>query len=135
MKIPLAALALGQAREAMRRAAIQTALALAAGAFVVIAVVGLFVALFFALEPPLGPLRAALALSGVALCLALLFSAPLWARRRRRPPPPPAPTLAQFVSQLARDTPALSPRQAALGAVLLALALGLMVGRSEKPKP
>ena len=71
-----------------------------------------------------------------ALVLAAAVSGPLWWPRRAAPPPPPQPTLAQFVSLVAKNG-SLTPRQLALGAVLGAIALGLMAGgqhKEEQPK-
>jgi len=109
-------------------AAVKAGFAFAALCFALMGVSGLFFALFLALEPSLGALRATLSVSGLALALAVLASAPLWWPRRR---PPPPPTLAEFVALMARNSPALTPRQMALGAVLAALALGLMSASKE----
>ncbi len=129
----LAAFAAAPFQGVLRRAATRAALAAVAAAFLLMTLAGLAAAAFFSLEPTLGPVRAALAVSGGSLILALAFSAPFW-WPRRRPPPLPEPTLAQFVAALTKTAPALTPRKAALGAVLLAVAMGLMVGERRKPE-
>lgn len=119
----------GQARQAARRVAIPAAFAVVTLVFVSLAIIGLFAAFFFMLEPSQGPLKAALILSGSALALAALASMPLWFPKRK-PPPAPEPTLAEFVSLMAKNAPTLAPKQLALTAVLLALALALMAKRA-----
>ena len=54
----------GQARQAARRVAIPAAFAVVTLVFVSLAIIGLFAAFFFMLEPSQGPLKAALILSG-----------------------------------------------------------------------
>jgi len=128
--LDLASLLRGHARRAARRVAIPAAFAIVTLVFVSLAITALFAALFFMLEPSQGPLRAALILSASALVLAALASTPLWFPRRK-PPPAREPTLAEFVALMAKSAPTLAPRQLALTAVLLALALALMA----KPTP
>ena len=77
-------------------------------------------------------LRACLTIAGGALLIAVAVSFPLWRPRRRPAPRLPEPTLTQFVALMAKGAPTLSPRQLALGAVLMALALGLMTARSPR---
>src|SRR5271168_4846850 len=106
----IVAFAQAQARAAARRAAVPAAFALASGLFILFAIVGLFAALFFWLEPELGPVAASLILAAVALVLALLAFAPLVVRRQPTPPPPQQDTvLPQFVSLMARAAPGLGP--------------------------
>ncbi len=129
MRAELAALVADHARAAARRAAVPVAFALMSAAFAAVAVVGFFGALFFSLAPTLGPLNASLIVAACALALAVLASTPLWIRSRPKSPPPSQPALGDFVGLLTKSAPSLSPRQIALAAVLLALALGLMAGR------
>jgi hypothetical protein len=120
----IAALA-APARARLRRFGISALLAGVATALAMIAALALAAALFFWLQTLIGSIRAALTVGAGALALAAAVSGPLW-WPRRAPPPPPEPTLAQFVALLARNAPHLSTRQMALGAVLGAVALGLM---------
>ena len=128
----IVAFAQAKAKAAVRRAAVPAAFALTGGLFVLFAIAGLFSALFFWLEPELGPVAASLILTAVALVLALLAFAPL-VLRRQPPPPPPEPDamLPQFVSLMARAAPGLGPRQLVVTAALLAVAL-VFTGRGQK---
>ncbi len=126
----IVAFAQAKAKAAVRRAAVPAAFALAGGLFVLFAIAGLFSALFFWLEPELGPVAASLILAAVALILALLAFAPL-VLRRQPPPPPPDAMLPQFVSLMARAAPGLGPRQLVVTAALLAVAL-VFTGRGQK---
>ena len=76
----------------------------------------------------------ALAIASGALVLAIVVSGPLWWPKPAPPPPPPEPTLAQFIALVAKNG-TLTPRQMALGAVLGAMALGLMSGGVKKNDP
>src|SRR5260370_36106782 len=129
----IVAFAQRQATQAVRRAAVPAAFALAGGILFLFAVAGLFGALFFWLEPERGPLAASLIVAAVAVVLGLLALLPLAFKRRPRPPPPDA-TMPQFIALLARSTPGLSPRQLILTAVLAALALGLTARRPSDGK-
>ena len=128
----IVAFAQAKAKAAVRRAAVPAAFALTGGLFVLFAIAGLFSALFFWLEPDLGPFAASLILTAVALVLAHLAFAPLVLRRQPPPPPPPQDTLLpQFVSLMARAAPGLGPRQLVVTAALLAVAL-VFSGRGQK---
>jgi cytochrome c biogenesis protein CcdA len=120
---------------AVRRAVLPAAFGLAAAVLFLFAVAGLFVALFYWLAPLYGPAGAALITAAVAFVLGLLAIAPLAFKRRPKPPPPPAAdsTLPHFVSLMAQ-TSTNSPRQAAVAAFLLAVALGLMARGSSSSK-
>lgn len=109
------------------------ALAAIAAMFVGIAISALVVALFLWLAAELTPIEAALLIAGGALVLAVIVSGPLW-WPKRAPPPPPEPSLAEFVALIAKRGPILTPRQMALGAVLGALALGLMRAGTRREK-
>jgi len=129
------AIAQEQAQAAIRRAAVPAALGIVALVLFLFARFALFVALFFWQMPIYGPLGAALIVAAVAFVLAVI--ALLLTRIGRRPkPPPPAvdPTLPQLVTLLAQTAPSLGPRTTAWGAVLLALALGLMTRGSSARK-
>jgi Putative Actinobacterial Holin-X, holin superfamily III len=128
----IVAFAQARAKTAARRVAVPTAFALLCGLFVLFAVVGLFAALFFWLEPHRGPAAAALICAGIALVLAILASLPLMFKRRRAPPPPNAGSLPQFASLMARTAPNLAPRQLIVAAALLGLALALSGRRNRK---
>lgn len=130
MAFDLTSLVRGQARAAAKRAAIPVAFAILTGLFAMLATAGLFAILFFALEPRFGALEAAAIMTGGALVLALVASTPLW-WPKQAPPPPPEPTLADFMAMTAKNAPALSGRQIALSAVLIALALGLMASKKK----
>src|SRR5271165_3663589 len=127
----IVAFAQAKAKAAVRRAAVPAAFALTGGLFVLFAIAGLFSALFFWLEPELGPVAASLILTAVALVLALLAFAPLLLRRQPPPPPPQDAMLPQFVSLMARAAPGLGPRQLVVTAALLAVAL-VFTGRGQK---
>ena len=132
----IVAFASQQAKLAARKVAFPVALALIGGTLILLAVAGLFAALFFWLEPERGPLAASLITTAVALALGLIVLLPL---ALRRGPPPPATTgtdltLPTFVGLLARSAPTLAPRQLAMTGVLLALALGLMARGSSETK-
>jgi hypothetical protein len=129
----LAAFVVAPIRGAVRRAAFRAAFAALASAFALIALAGLAAAAFFSLEPTLGAVRASLAVSGGALVLALAASAPFWLPRRR-PPPAPEPKFADVILAMTKSAPSLSPRKAALGAVLMALAMGL-IAEKRKSEP
>jgi hypothetical protein len=120
-----------QARARARHAGYSAALAAVAAVLVAIAVAALVGALFLALKLSLTPIEAALAIAAGALVLAVAVSSPLW-WPKRRPPPRPEPTLAEFVALVASKGTSFTPRQLALGAVLGALALGLMAGGVKK---
>ena len=128
----IVALAQAQAKAAARRAAVPAAFALAAGLFVLFAVVGAFAALFFWLEPHRGPVAAALICAGVALVLAILMLLPLMFKRRRPSPPPYEGSLPQFVSLMAKTAPRLAPRQLIVAAALIGAALALSGRRNRK---
>ncbi len=100
------------------------------------AVAALFSALFFWLEPLYGPAIAAVIVAAVALVLGLLATLPLMVGRRAEPAPAPASdaTLPQVVSLLAQSASSLGPKQSALTAVVLAVALGLMARGSSAGK-
>ncbi len=128
MRNEIVAIAQQQARAAIRRAAIPAALGVIALVFFVFALVALFAALFFFEEPIHGPRDAALIVAAVASVLgfvALMFV--IYGGRRPKPTAPTAadPSVPRLVSLLAQTAPSLGPRQLALTAVVLALALGL----------
>jgi Putative Actinobacterial Holin-X, holin superfamily III len=128
----IVAFAQAQAKATARRAAVPAAFALVGGLFVVFAVAGLFAALFFWLEPELGPIVAALICAATAIVLAILALLPLAFRRRSVPQPAPEGALPQFMSLLARTAPDLAPRQLILAAALLGVALVLSARGSKK---
>jgi len=66
--------------------------------------------------------------------LGLLAIAPLAFKRRPQPAPAPDATLPQVVSLVAQSASSLDPRQAALAAFLLAIALGLIARGSSDAK-
>lgn len=122
-------------RDAVAGALRSVALAVIAGALALFGVAGLLGALFLTLAEFWGPINSALALSGFSFVLAAAVSFPLWRPRRRRPPPQPQqPPLADLIASVARSAPSLTPKQMALGAVLAALALGLMAGGAQPKK-
>jgi hypothetical protein len=119
-------------RREARSAAFKAGYAFVALLFAAMGVAGLLVSLFFALEPSLGALRSALIVSGVAFALALLASMPLWLPKRR--PPPPEPTLAQLLALATGGASGLSARQLAIGAVLVAVVLGVATAKPPAEK-
>ena len=125
------AAARAQVRARLRRAGNHAALAAIAAVFVAIAVATLVGALFFWLSESFTPIQSALLIAGGALVVALAVSGPLW-WPKRRPPPRPEPSLAEFVALMAVRGTTFTPRQIALGAVLGALALGLMATGKRK---
>ncbi len=118
-------------RAAMRRQAISLAYVLVGAVFALFALAGLFAALFFALEPGYGPMRASLIVAAVAFLLTLLATAPLWLPRRR-PPPPPDPTLAELLALASKGNPGAAPSKLAIVGVIAALALGLLASRKSE---
>jgi hypothetical protein len=81
----IVAFAQAQAKTAVRRVAVPTAFALAGGLFLLFAIVGLFFALFFWLEPQHGPAAASLIVAAVALGLALVAFLPVASGAGLRP--------------------------------------------------
>jgi len=134
MRNEIVALAQQKAAAAARRAAVPAALGIAAAILFLFAVAGLLAALFFWLAPLYGPSGAALIAAATAFVLGLLAIAPLAFKRRPQPAPAPDATLSQVVLQVAQSAPSLGPRQAALGAFLLAIALGLIARGSSDAK-
>ena len=132
----LAAIAQQHAKAAVGHIARPAAFGIVAGVFFLAAVAALFYALFFWLEPLYGPPVAALIVAAVALVLGLLATLPLMVGRRPEPAPAPASgaTLPQVVSLLAQGASSLGPKQSALTAVVLAVALGLMARGSARRK-
>jgi branched-subunit amino acid ABC-type transport system permease component len=132
----IAAIARQRAKAAVGRVARPAAFGIVAGVFFLFAVAALFYALFFWLEPLYGPPLAALIVAAVALVLGLLATAPLIIGRRPEPVGPPASgaTLPQVVSLLAQSASSLGPKQSAVTAVVLAVALGLMARGSARRK-
>jgi branched-subunit amino acid ABC-type transport system permease component len=125
-----------QAKAAVGQAARPAALGLVAGMFFLFAVAALFSALFFWLEPLYGPPVAAVIIAAVALVLGLVATLPLMVGRRPEPVPAQASgaTLPQVVSLLAQGASSLGPKQSALTAVVLAVALWLMARGSSRGK-
>jgi hypothetical protein len=132
----LAAIVQHQVKAAVGRIARPAAFGIVAGVFFLAAVAALFYALFFWLEPLYGPPVAALIVAAAALVLGLLATLPLIVGRRPEPAPAPASgaTLPQVVSLLAQGASSLGPKQSALTAVVLAVALGLMARGSARRK-
>jgi hypothetical protein len=132
----IAAIARQRAKAAVGRVARPAAFGIVAGVFFLFAVAALFYALFFWLEPLYGPPVAALIVAAVALVLGLLATAPLIVGRRPEPAAPPASgaTLPQVVSLLAQSASSLGPKQSAMTAVVLAVALGFMERGSARRK-
>jgi len=133
----IAAVARERAKAAVGRIARPAALGMVAGLFFLFAVASLFYALFFWLETLYGPPIAALIVAAVALVLGLLAAAPLMIGRRRpepAAPPPSVATLPEVVSLLAQSASSLGPKQSALTAVVLAVALGFMARGSARRK-
>ncbi len=134
MRNEIVALAQQKAAAAVRRAAVPAALGMAATVLFLFGVAGLLAALFFWLAPLYGPSGAALIAAATAFVLGLLAIAPLAFKRRPQPAPAPDATLSQVVLQVAQSAPSLGPRQAALAAFLLAIALGLIARGSSDAK-
>jgi hypothetical protein len=134
MRNEIVALAQQKAAAAARRAAVPTALGIAAAVLFRFAVAGLLAALFFWLAPLYGPSGAALIAAATAFVLGLLAIAPLAFRRRPQTASAPDSALPQLVSLLAQSAPSLGPRQTALAAFLLALAFGLLARGSPNRK-
>jgi len=128
----LVAYARAQAKARVRRVAVPAAFALVGGLFVLFAVAGLFVALFFWLQPKLGPIAAALICAGVAIVLAIVALLPLGFKRRPAPQPAPQGALPQFVSLMAKTAPSLEPRQLVLAAALIGVAVALSARGNKK---
>jgi len=128
----IAAYVRAQVKAAARRQLTPAAFAVAAGVFVLFAAAGLFAALFFWLEPELGPVAASFICTAVALVLALIAAAPLLVRRRAPPPSQPPAALPQFVSLMARTAPGLGPRQVLVAAALIGAALVLSARGGKK---
>jgi hypothetical protein len=126
----IVAFARARARAAVRRAAVPAAFAVVGALFVLFAVAGLFAALFFWLEPTLGPISACLIVAAVALLLAIIAFLPLALRRKQGRPPADA-ALPQFISLLARSAPSVAPRHVVATAALVAVAL-LFSARGQK---
>lgn len=120
------ALAQKKAQAAVKRAVVPAAFGVVALAFIALAVLALFAALFFWLTPKYGPTVGALIVAAVAFVIGLIATLPLVIRPRQPPPPPPGTALPQFVSLMAQSAPALGAKRAALAAGLLAVAFGLM---------
>jgi hypothetical protein len=133
MRNEIVALAQQQAQAAVRRVAVPAAFACVAGVFFLIALVGLFAALFFWLEAMVGPIAAAAIVAVIALVLGLLALVPLTTKRRPKPPASDT-TVPQLVSLLTQSAPSLSPRETAVAAFLLAVVLGLMARGSSSGK-
>ena len=72
--------------------------------------------------------------AAIALRAGLLAIVPLASKRRPQAAASPDATLPQFVSLLAKSAPSLGPRQTAVAAFLLAIALGLMARGSSSGK-
>jgi hypothetical protein len=123
-----------QAAAAARRAAVAAALGLIAAVLFLFTVAALFCALFFWLAPQLGPAVAALIVAAVTLVLGLIALGVLALKRRPEPAPSPSATLPHITTLAARSATSLGPRQTALAAFLLALALGLMARGSSSNK-
>ncbi len=133
--IEILALVREQVASSLRRAAGAAMFALIVALFVLFAVAGLFGALFFWVERDHGPLGASLVCAGVALVLAALFALPLLFRPRRPPPPPPRPAdgmLPQILTLMTKSTQNLTPRQLALAAAAVGVALLLSSRRGGK---
>jgi hypothetical protein len=128
----LVALARAKARAEARRVALRAAFALVGGVFILVAVGGLFVALFFWLAPGLGSIAAALICAGVAIVLAILALLPLAFKPRPVPQTAQEGALPQFISLMAKTAPNLAPRQLVLTAALLGVALALSARGSKK---
>jgi hypothetical protein len=136
MRNDLSAFVQQQAKAVVGRVARPAALGAVAGVFFLFAVAALFSALFFWLEPLYGPPVAAVIVAAVALVLGLLATLPLMVGRRPAPAAaaPSGATLPQVVSLLAQSASSLGPKQSALTALVLAVALGLMARGSSGGK-
>jgi len=136
MQTEFSAFAQQQAKAVVGRVARPAALGIVAGVFFLLAVAALFSALFFWLEPLYGPPIAAVIVAAVALVLGFLTTLPLMVKRRPQPAPAPASgaTLPQVVSLLAQSASSLGPKQSALTALVLVIALGLMARGSSEGK-
>jgi hypothetical protein len=136
MQSEFAAFAQRQAMAVAGRLARPAALGRVAGVFFLIAVAALFCALFFWLEPLYGPPVAAVIVAAAALVLGLIAALPLLVGRRPAPASAPASgaPLTQVVSLLAQSASSLGPKQSALTALVLAVALGLMARGSSAGK-
>jgi|SRR5208283_756766 len=128
----LVAFARARAKAKARRVAVRAAFALVGGVFALVAVSGLFVALFSWLAPGLGSIAAALICAGVAIVLAILALLPLAFKRRPAPQLAQEGALPQVVSLMAKTAPSLAPRQLILIAALLGVALALSARGSKK---
>ncbi len=125
------AFAEAQAMAAAQRFAAPAAFALAGWLFALFAVAGLFAALFFWIQPELGPIPAALICAAIAIVLAILALLPL-TFRRPRPQPASEGALPQFVSLMAKTAPSLAPRRLIVTAALLGVALVLSARPNKK---
>jgi hypothetical protein len=128
------ALAQQKAKAAVGRAIVPTAFSFVAATFFLFAVAALFCALFFWLEPLYGPPGAALIVAAAAFVIGLIATLPLLIGRRPPAASTPPPTLPQVMSLLTQSAPNMGPRQTALAAVLMAVALGLMARGSGGKK-
>ena len=134
MRNVIAEIAQQQAQAAVRRAVVPAAIGVVALVFFLFALVALFAALFYLVEPIYGPGSAALIIAAVAFVLGLVAVLFLVVRPQPKPAPPPDTTLPQLVTLLTQAAPSVAPRQVAFGAALLALALGLMSRGSSTDK-
>jgi hypothetical protein len=134
MRNEILAFAQQQAKVAVGRVVRPAALGSAAALFFLFAVAALFCALFFWLEPMYGRTVAALIVAAVALVLGLVATLPLIVGRRPEPPPPSNASAPQLVSLLAQSASSLGPKQTAVAAFVLAVALGLMARGSSSGK-
>jgi hypothetical protein len=128
----LVAFAEAQAMAAARRVAAPAAFALLGGLFALFGVAGLFAALFFWIEPGLGPIPAALICAAIAIVLAIVALLPLAFRRRPAPQPASERALPQLVSLMAKTAPTLAPKQLIVTAALLGVALVLSAQGTKK---
>jgi Putative Actinobacterial Holin-X, holin superfamily III len=128
----LVAFAQAQAKTTARRVAVSAACALIAGLFALFAAAGLFAALFYWIEPQLGPIAAALICAASAVVLAIGALLPLMLKRPRPVPPPPQAALPQFIALMVKTAPNLAPRQLIVTAALIGVALTLSARRNKK---
>ena len=119
----IVALVREQVASSVRRAVAPAIFALIAALFVLFAVVGLFGALFFWLEPDHGPVSAALICAGVALVLAVVAALPLLFKRSKPAPAREDQMLPRFINLMARSAPGLAPRQLIVTAAVVGAAL------------